>query len=1374
VRQKEGLDVASVLSALTRDGAFPVRVAADGEPLRPNHVYVAAPDDLITVADGHVRTRPASEPVGRRGTFDTLLVSLAEAAGERAVAVLLSGLGSDGSAGVVATKKFGGLSIAEDDDGPDPAAQGATDPAAVADLVLPADRIAGEIARYVANLSPAAAEEREEEDGALATAMVEVATILRTVTGHDFHGYKRGTFERRIRRRMLVLQLEGGIDSYVDRLRTDREEVQHLFQDLLIGVTQFFRDPAEFDALERELPRLFAGKGPTDQFRVWVLGCATGEEAYSIAILLREHMATLDYPPDVQIFATDLDARALSLARIGRYADTIANHVRPDRLERWFVREGDTWCVVKELREMCIFSPHNIVKDAPFSRIDILSCRNLLIYLNQELQDRVLPIFHFSLVPAGVLFLGSSENATRHGKLFAPVDRRNRLFRRLETATRVIPDFPLATRASGGGSGPAVPPPPFGGRLTPALGRQADALAERFAPAYVVVDAHGDVLHFSGRTGRYLEPVAGAATLSLVALVHRDLRLDVRAALHRALAEGRRVDMPRLTFNRDDRAWGVNVIVEPLASGDVTALAVVFQDTGPLPDGSGAGDDRLSGDEQFQRLEAELRVTKDRLQATIEELESTNEELKSSNEEYQSINEELQSANEEMETSKEELQSVNEELQTVNGELAHRVGELGRTNSDLKNLLESTQIATIFLDPDLRVRNFTPAATDIFHLLDTDVGRPLGHVVSRVAYPELHDDVRRVLKTLVPVDRQVVDGAAGRHFAARVLPYRSVDNHISGAVVTFTDLTAVQAAEAALRRSEEDYRALFASIDEAFCVVEMIFDAAGEPVDYRFLSVNPAFQRQTGLGNPVGKTALELVPGLDQRWFRAYGRIAVTGRPARFEDEAAAMGRWYDVYAFRTGAPEERKVAILFRDIGERKQMELDRRRSEERLQAFVTASSDSVYRMSPDWSEMLFMEGRTFLTGKDAPSATWLDEYILPEDQPQVSAAIARAIADGSMFALEHRVRTVDGGIGWTSSRAVPIFDEAGTITEWFGTATDVTELHETARALQEAERRQQLLIEGVPQLVWRAAADGAWTWASPQWTAYTGQAEADSHGAGWLACVHPDDRAAAVAAQAAAVAHGGLDVEYRIRRAADGASRWFRARAAPVRDEAGAILEWLGTSTDIDDLRALQTRQELLVAELQHRVRNMLTVVRSVFAQTAESGEDLEEVARHFTGRLDALARTQVIVTRSAEGRVDLENLIRDELLSVGAQEGAKLHVSGPDVTLGGKTAESIGLAIHELTTNALKYGALRHDAASLEIVWHVTLDGGGARRLVLTWTEKGVPAVPTRPTREGFGRELIEEALPYQLGAETRLSFEGGGVRCTITVPLPVEQP
>jgi two-component system, chemotaxis family, CheB/CheR fusion protein len=553
------------------------------------------------------------------------------------------------------------------------------------------------------------------------------------------------------------------------------------------------------------MPRIFEGKTAGQQVRIWVLGCATGEEAYSIGILVREYIVKLDSPPQVQIFATDIDGRALAAARVGRYRTNIEHELSPERLARWFVREGDTYCVVKELREMCIFSQHNVIKDAPFSKLDLVSCRNLLIYLNAELQNRVIPLFHFALLPDRFLFLGNSENVTRHPKLFAPVDRRARIFRKLETGTRLPPEFAITTTA--GRAAVEVPPVRSVGHDV-GLERRAQRIAERYAPAYVITDDNFQILHFSGRTGRYIEPTAGTATLDLLGLVHRDLRLELRTALGRAAETNEAAHAEQVQLGPNGHRVLVDITVEPMqeGAGGHRNFVVLFKD-GPVRviENRENHPNALVRTEHVERLESELRATRERLQATIEELESTNEELKSSNEEYQSLNEELQSANEELETSREELQSVNEELTTVNGELAHRVQELTRATSDLKNFLESTQIATVFLNNDLRVMNFTPAITQVLHLVETDVGRPVAHIKARIPIEDLYDDIRRVLRTLASAERELTAPDSGTRYIVRILPYRSIDNFIAGVVITFIDVTAIT-------RAEERQRLLLAEL----------------------------------------------------------------------------------------------------------------------------------------------------------------------------------------------------------------------------------------------------------------------------------------------------------------------------------------------------------------------------------------------------------------------------------------------------------------------------------------------------------------------------------------------------------------------------------
>ena len=662
--------------------------------------------------------------------------------------------------------------------------------------------------------------------------------------------------------------------------------------------------------------------------------------------------------------------------------------------------------------------------------------------------------------------------------------------------TRVLPEFRMTANDRP--------------RLEATLGRRAEQIAERYAPAYVLVDEQYEALHFSGRTGRYLEPAAGAATLNLLNLVHRDLRLDLRAALHSASVGQAAVKVEGLNIAVDGATRSVDLIVEPITGPDTpTSYVVLFQDGGVRESGEpDQAPSNIVRNEHVQRLEADLRLSKERLQATIEELESTNEELKSSNEEYQSINEELQSANEEMETSKEELQSVNEELQTVNSELGHRVNELGRANSDLKNLLESTQIATIFLDNDLRVKSFTPSVADIFHVIEADLGRPMNHIASRIAYPEMEADVRRVLRTLGTVEREVGDAAGNVRFLVRVLPYRSLDNFIAGVVLTFLDVTATVKAEA--------------------------------------------------------------------------------------EAEAA-----------------NRKVLELLESISE----------------AFFAIDHDLVFTYVNGRAEMLSGRRTEDLVGRALPK-------ILPKARfRELHAAVEQAL---------------------------------------------------NTRSPAEAE------------MLWP-----------------------------------------------------GLDA-------------WMAISVYPATNGVSVFLR------DIGDRRRAEERQRLLMAELQHRVKNILAVVRSITSRTVDSSRDLDDFSAHFDGRLGALARTQTVLARRAGEDLDLENMVREELLSHAVRDQA-IEVGGPPVLLHHKAAETFGLVLHELATNAVKYGALVAPSGKVAVNWRV-LDGEDGGTLSFDWRETGVALIDPNPSRRGFGRELIEHGLPYDLpGAESSLSFAAGGLQCAIELPM-----
>lgn len=786
-------DRTSMLAEVLRQWTdLPVHQATDGVPVAGGEVFVIPPNMLMTIGGGQLHLRPPASTVRETKPIDVFFTSLAADQGAAAVGVVLSGTGSDGSLGLKAIKEAGGLSLAQGEDGSGPQYRDMPSSAistGAVDLILPVETMAERILNLPARPEPEAEPEAEEivtpADAPWADLIPQVCQILRDQVGHDFSGYKRPTFIRRLQRRALFLGLDG--PAYVDRLRTDPNEALLLFQDLLIRVTSFFRDPATYHALEVDIiPRLFEGKGHNHTVRVWVSGCATGEEAYSIAMLLYEHRERLTEPPRLQVLATDIDEMAINVARSGRYPALLVKDIPSDRLAHFFTSADGMYQVRKELRDLCTFSTHSVIRDPPFSRIDLISCRNLLIYLDAELQDRVIPAFHYSLVPNGYLLLGSSEMVSRHHELFKLLDKPHRIFQRCDTPSPSLQVSPLAVSRQH--TAEPMPRPQTSLIGWSGIAQAAkDRILERHAPAFVVVDAQGQILHFSPRTGRYLEPAAGMPTRDLVSMARRSLRLELRAALRRVLETGQPAERMRVQIDIDGLSHAVGLSVEPLRPRDGQRLfIVVFNESADAPQPEPGA--ITPSQEDTDELERELRDTRERLQSTVEEYDTALEELKSANEE-------LQSTNEELETSKEEIQSVNEELQTTNAQLSTKVEELDRASSDMRNLFESTQVATIFLDQFMVVRSFTPAVAGIYNLIPSDRGRPLADIVSQVDYADLQDDTRRVLNTLQPFERRVTRRDGSAHYLMRILPYRAADSRVDGALVTFTDITSVVQAE---------------------------------------------------------------------------------------------------------------------------------------------------------------------------------------------------------------------------------------------------------------------------------------------------------------------------------------------------------------------------------------------------------------------------------------------------------------------------------------------------------------------------------------------------------------------------------------------------
>jgi two-component system CheB/CheR fusion protein len=846
-------DHKSILTDLIRRYTqMQVYEVADGMEIQPNCAYIIPPNKDMAFMHGrlHLMDRVASR--GLRLPIDYFFRSLAQDRHERAICIVLSGTGTDGTLGLKEIKGQGGMAMVQ---APETTEYDGMPRSAIAtgmvDYVLSPTEMPAQLIAYVDHAFGRRVPEIPPAPEKAADSVQKILFLLRGQTGHDFSYYKQNTVHRRIERRMAVSQIDQ-LENYVRYLQQNPLEVDNLFRDLLIGVTSFFRDPEAFETLgERSITPLLTGRDLRLPLRIWVPGCSTGEEAYSIAILIQEAMDTLKQDVKVQIFATDIDAEAVEHARNGMYPDSIAADVSPERLVRFFRRENSTYHIQKSVRDMVVFATQNIVEDPPFSRIDLISCRNLLIYMGPELQKKVILLFQYALNPDGYLFLGSSETVGEFVNLFAVMDRKWKLFQSKGIARyQAMPDFITLPRL-------ALPATP----IVPGKDKQEEqvsirelaekALLKEHTPACAIVNEKGQVLYIHGHTGRYLEPALGEASLDIVRMAREGLRLELATAMRKVSTQKTPVHYPGLQVKANGEVTAVDLLVQPvLEPASMSGLIMVLFIDVPAPDESEAGragpDLDTDLDQRIAELERELRAKEEYLQTTIEELETSNEELRSTNEELQSSNEELQSTNEEMETSKEELQSVNEELTTVNVELQQKIDEFSRINNDMNNLLAGTGIGTVFVDEQMRILRFTPAATKTINLIQSDVGRPVSHIVSKLDYANLVEDIRAVLDTLIPREAEA-QADDGQWYLVRILPYRTLENAIQGAVLTFVDITeqkqvqeqlgqATRAAQKAQRLAEgvvETVREPLVVLDGSLRV------ASANPTFYQYFQVDP-------------------------------------------------------------------------------------------------------------------------------------------------------------------------------------------------------------------------------------------------------------------------------------------------------------------------------------------------------------------------------------------------------------------------------------------------------------------------------------------------------------------------------------------------------
>ncbi len=913
--------LAEILQRATRMRVLEVH---DEPVVQRNCVYVIPPARVITINDGRLALSPRGQ--GPHHPVDDFFDSLATAQGHRAIGVVLSGTATDGTAGLAAIKTAGGITIAQDSSALYDGMPRSAIAAGRVDFVLPPAAIARELAQiarhpYVIDSAEAAADRAADHDH-----IDQILVAVRHRTGVDFSQYKSNTLHRRIRRRMALLKIAGAAD-YARFLEDNPAEVEALYQDILISVTTFFRNPEAFEALKTKVfPRLLKDRGPQDPVRVWVLGCATGEEAYSLAIALTEYISESGARLPLLVYATDVNTVGIERARSGLYSKAIASEISPERLRRFFVEVDGGYRVAKAIRECCIFARHNVLGDPPFSRMDLISCRNVMIYMEAGLQRRLLPLLHYALKPAGVLFLGPSETIGASREIFELEDSKAKIYTKKAVALRLEHGFPLGPYNLGVVEARSASARDANREHAPDIQRDAErALLARYLPAGLLVNDNHDILQFRGDTGRYLTPAPGKASLNVLKMAREGLLVSLRALLQRARRDDAVMREEGVRVKTNEGFTGVTLVVIPVGHPNTGERGYWILFENPAPAGGaaagavrrprtagGADADSNEKDKEIERLLQELSATRDYLQSVIEQQEAANEELQSANEEVQSANEELQSINEELETSREEIQSSNEELTTVNEELQNRNEELNRVNNDLNNLFGSLQMAIVMVWQDLRIRRFTPIAEKLFNLIATDVGRPIGDIQLNLNIPDLPKLLAEVIDQMVTRDLEVQD-RSGRWYLMRVRPYRTADNRIDGAVIVLFDVDSLKQSQSMLERQAK----LLGQMHEAVFVREI-----GGPIVYwnRGAELLYGFSRQEA----VGKSYNELLGDKG-------------GARAQRQDALLRDGRWVGEVTHRTKddrelvvesveelitEAERRLVLTTNRDMTERKHLE--------------------------------------------------------------------------------------------------------------------------------------------------------------------------------------------------------------------------------------------------------------------------------------------------------------------------------------------------------------------------------------------------------------------------------------------------------------------
>jgi two-component system, chemotaxis family, CheB/CheR fusion protein len=1237
---KHESEMAHILSARTPMSVLQIE---DGLRIEANHVYVIAPDTDVKVCNGGLHVSKPAEPRGHRYPVDVLFKSLALDQRERAIAIVLSGTGSNGTEGLKQIRAEGGMSIAQS---PETARFDGMPRSAIsagmADFILAPERMPARVLAFVRHGYVSAPAEIEASPNGQ-TNLDNVLELLRVRGGHDFRSYKHSTLRRRIHRRLGLRNIET-LHEYVDELRTSPDELLTLAGDLMISVTGFFRDAYAWKALaELVIAPLVAEHKAESSIRVWAPACSTGEEAYSIAMLVTELAEAAGKRFDLKVFATDAQEANLSKAREGMFPRAAMAGFPASRLRRFFDMFEGCWQVKKELRDMIVFAPQNLLHDPPFSRLDLVSCRNFLIYLESDAQQRIIAICHFALREGGHLFLGNAETVGRHEDLFATISKKWRIYRRLGPTRHDLIDYsrPRAPVR------PPLPskPPASSGEPSGSLAKLARrALLDHYAPASVLIDRKDRVLYFHGRTRDYLEQPSGEPTSDLLEMARDGLSLKLRAAIRKASRENKSTTVSA-KIRRRERNGSVAVTVTPLpaSSPDGGYLLVSFAPVSPLDSAQAAGHERATENSSGERLlQEELTTIRAELLTAVERLETSNEELKASNEEAVSVNEELQSTNEELETSKEELQSFNEELNTVNSQLQHKIGELESATNDLSNLLVGSETATLFLDDKFCVKWFSPATKELFDLVSSDIGRPIAHFAQKFSDENLIRDAEAVLKNLVAIEVEVPSDT-GHWYLRRTLPYRTRDNHIAGVVITFIDITTRKREEEALRRSEARLQELIEALPGAVYTT----DAAG-----RIASFNPA----------VG-----------QLWGRGPDKGATDSAPFYRPD----------------GTPFSKDESPMALSVKEKRQ---------------IRGVEVAIER--PDGIRVPFLAYTTLLHG----------------DSGEVRGAVNMLV--------------------------------------------DITD----SNRAEAAERRLASIVESSDDAIISKDLDGVittWNRGAEVLFGYTAE---EMIGQSVLMLVPPDrhDEESGIIERIRRGEH--IEQYETVRRCKDGSPVWVSLTVSPLRNAQGDIVGASKIARNMTERRRADVHRKTLVDELNHRVKNTLAVVISIASQTFSDASTMKDARSAFASRLINLATAHDMLTRENWAGADLVDLAAD---TVKPHAGGlnRFRIKGANVWLGPSAALAMAMALHELATNAAKYGALSSKEGHVEIVWRLN-GNDDDRRLNLTWTESGGPPVAT-PKRKGFGARMIERALAQELSGKVRVAYDASGVVCTIDAPMPYKK-